>query len=253
MEKAGKDIEDEDLAEAMAGKGLGTPATRADTIEKLLSRGYISRQQSGALNATPHGIRIIELLRRIPVEWIASPELTGEMEASLTAVQQGELKASEYMEKIVQQTRELVERIRDHDRSKLFENDESIGTCPLCGSKVIETRCHTHARTTKEKTRDAHSYYGKIPVGAGLIDKLQQNCWKNERSMTCTDSLIETVKLTKLRLSFPMKAKSHQRNPPVTGRIQPMKRWLHVLHATEQSVKQIRTMPATKMGVSLQV
>ena len=139
MEKAGKDIEDEDLAEAMAGKGLGTPATRADTIEKLLSRGYISRQQSGALNATPHGIRIIELLRRIPVEWIASPELTGEMEASLTAVQRGELEASEYMDKIVQQTRELVERIRDHDRSKLFENDESIGTCPLCGSKVIET------------------------------------------------------------------------------------------------------------------
>ena len=139
MEKAGKDIEDEDLAEAMAGKGLGTPATRADTIEKLLSRGYISRQQSGALNATPHGIRIIELLRRIPVEWIASPELTGEMEASLTAVQRGELEASEYMDKIVQQTRELVERIRDHDRSKLFENDESIGSCPLCGSKVIET------------------------------------------------------------------------------------------------------------------
>ena len=139
MEKAGKDIEDEDLAEAMAGKGLGTPATRADTIEKLLSRGYISRQQSGALNATPHGIRIIEILRRIPVEWITSAELTGEMEASLTAVQKGELAASEYMDKIVQQTRDLVERIRDHDRSKLFENDESIGTCPLCGSKVIET------------------------------------------------------------------------------------------------------------------
>ena len=87
-------------------------------------------------------------------------------------------------------------------------------------------------------------------MGAGLIDKQQQNCWKNERSMTCTDSLIEMVKLTKLRLSFPMKAKSHQRNPPVTGQIQPMKRWLHVLHATEQSVKQIRTMPATKMDVS---
>jgi len=139
MEKAGKDIEDEDLAEAMAGKGLGTPATRADTIEKLLSRGYISRQQSGALNATPHGIRIIELLRRIPVEWIASPALTGEMEASLTAVQHGELDASEYMDKIIQQTRDLVERIRDHDRSKLFENDASIGSCPLCGSKVIET------------------------------------------------------------------------------------------------------------------
>ena len=124
----------------MAGKGLGTPATRADTIEKVLSRGYISRQQSGALNATPHGIRIIEILRRIPVEWITSAELTGEMEASLTAVQKGELAASEYMDKIVQQTRELVERIRDHDRSKLFENDESIGTCPFVAVQVIRNR-----------------------------------------------------------------------------------------------------------------
>ena len=103
MEKAGKDIEDEDLAEAMAGKGLGTPATRADTIEKLLDRGYISRQQSGALNATPHGIRIIEILRRIPVDWITSAELTGEMEAALTSVQKGEIAAEEYMNSIIEQ------------------------------------------------------------------------------------------------------------------------------------------------------
>ena len=139
MEKAGKDIEDGDLAEAMAGKGLGTPATRADTIEKLLSRGYISRQQSGALNATPHGIRIIEILRRIPVEWITSAELTGEMESALTAVQKGELEASKYMDSIIEQTRDLVVRVRDHDRSKLFENDDSIGTCPKCNSNITET------------------------------------------------------------------------------------------------------------------
>ena len=139
MEKAGKDIEDEDLAEAMAGKGLGTPATRADTIEKLLSRGYISRQQSGALNATPHGIRIIEILRRIPVEWITSAELTGEMEAALTAVQRGELDASKYMDSIIEQTTDLVTRVRDHDRSKLFMNDESIGQCPQCASMIVET------------------------------------------------------------------------------------------------------------------
>ncbi|MGA0330943.1 MAG: DNA topoisomerase [Candidatus Poseidoniaceae archaeon] len=139
MEKAGKDIEDEDLAEAMAGKGLGTPATRADTIEKLLSRGYISRQQSGALNATPHGIRIIEILRRIPVEWITSAELTGEMEAALTAVQKGELDASEYMASIIQQTTDLVTRVRDHDRSQLFINDDSIGKCPKCAATIVET------------------------------------------------------------------------------------------------------------------
>ena len=139
MERAGKDIEDEELAEAISGKGLGTPATRADTIEKLLSRGYISRQQSGALNATPHGIRIIEILRRIPVEWITSAELTGEMEAALTAVQRGEVKASEYMNSIIQQTTDLVTRVRDHDRSLLFSNDDSIGTCPKCSSTILET------------------------------------------------------------------------------------------------------------------
>jgi DNA topoisomerase-3 len=139
MEKAGKDIEDEDLAEAISGKGLGTPATRADTIEKLLSRGYISRQQSGALNATPHGIRIIEILRRIPVEWITSAELTGEMEAALTSVQKGEIKAKEYMNSIIEQTTDLVTRVRDHDRSKLFEQDASIGNCPKCQATIVET------------------------------------------------------------------------------------------------------------------
>ena len=139
MERAGKEIEDEELAEAMSDKGLGTPATRADTIEKLLSRGYISRQQSGSINAAPHGIRIIEILRRIPVEWITSAELTGEMEAALTAVQQGKLAASEYMQRIIDQTNDLVTRIRDHERSNLFTNDNSIGQCPLCDSQITET------------------------------------------------------------------------------------------------------------------
>ena len=123
---------------------------------------------------------------------------------------------------------------------------------PCVVRRSLKPHCHTHARTTKEKTRDAPSYCGKIPVGDGLIDKQQQNCWKNERLMTCTDFLTEMVKLTKPRLSFPMMAKSHQQNPPVIGRIQPMKHWVHALHATEQSVKQIRTMPATKMDVSFQ-
>ena len=180
MEKAGKDIEDEDLAEAMAGKGLGTPATRADTIEKLLSRGYISRQQSGALNATPHGIRIIEILRRIPVEWITSAELTGEMEAALTAVQKGEMTATEYMNNIIEQARDLV-------------NEYEITTVANCSKTMIQSapvpnvnptlrnRIVIPVRTTKERTKDAHSCFGKTRVGDGLIGKQQQNCWKVER------------------------------------------------------------------------
>ena len=139
MEHAGKHIEDEDLAAALKEKGLGTPATRADTIEKLVDRGYIMRARGGSISAAAHGIRIIDVLRRIPVEWITSPELTGEMEASLLRVQRGEDPKTTYMNTIVEQTTSLVERIKNHDRAELYLEEESIGTCPSCSGAIKET------------------------------------------------------------------------------------------------------------------
>ena len=117
MEHAGRSIDDEAMAEAMKGKGLGTPATRADTIEKLISRNFIQRARSGSLRATPGGIKLIELLRAIPVEWITSPELTGDMEAKLSSVQNGDFSRQQYMEIIFDKAQEMVERIKNHDRS----------------------------------------------------------------------------------------------------------------------------------------
>ena len=138
MEHAGKHIDDDELADAMKEKGLGTPATRADTIEKLLNRNYIRRSRNGTISAAPHGIRMIDVLRRIPVEWITSPELTGDMEASLLAVQRGEETMEAYMEKIIQQTKTMVDRIRDHDRNTLYLEEPSLGSCPSCGGEVKE-------------------------------------------------------------------------------------------------------------------
>jgi len=139
MEHAGKHIDDDELAEAMKDKGLGTPATRADTIEKLLSRNYIRRSRNGTISAAPHGIRMIDILRRIPVEWITSPELTGDMEASLLAVQRGTEPMESYMKKIIEETTVMVERIREHDRSLLYANEPALGACPKCNSSVLET------------------------------------------------------------------------------------------------------------------
>lgn len=139
MEHAGKHIEDDELAEAMKDKGLGTPATRADTIEKLLSRNYIRRSRNGTISAAPHGIRMIDILRRIPVEWITSPELTGDMEASLLAVQRGTESMESYMQKIIEQTTVMVERIREHDRALLYANEPPLGACPKCDANVVET------------------------------------------------------------------------------------------------------------------
>ena len=139
MEHAGRSIDDEEMAEAMKGKGLGTPATRADTIEKLISRNFIQRARSGSLRATPGGIKLIELLRAIPVEWITSPELTGDMEAKLSSVQNGDFSRQQYMEIIYDKAQEMVERIKNHDRSDLFNNNESIGNCPKCSDSLKET------------------------------------------------------------------------------------------------------------------
>ncbi len=139
MEHAGKKIDDEELAAAMKGKGLGTPATRAETIEKLISREFIGRGRGGSLRATAHGIKLIDILRRIPVDWITSAELTGDMESKLDGVQRGSNKRDSYMSEIKDRVKELVDKIRDHDRSELYSNQEPIGACPLCSSDVGET------------------------------------------------------------------------------------------------------------------
>ncbi|MEC7097621.1 MAG: DNA topoisomerase [Candidatus Thermoplasmatota archaeon] len=139
MEHAGRSINDDEMAEAMKGKGLGTPATRAETIEKLIARNFIQRARSGSLRATPGGIKLIELLRAIPVEWITSPELTGDMEAKLSSVQDGKFSREEYMSLIYDKAQEMVDKIKNHDRSNLFNNVETIGCCPKCDENLTET------------------------------------------------------------------------------------------------------------------
>ena len=153
MEHAGRRIDDEELAEALKGKGLGTPATRAETIEKLISRGYIFRSRNGALRASALGIRIIDVLRQIPVVWITSPELTGEMESILGMVQKGQSSRGEYMNQIKEMVGEMIDKIRDHDRSTLYDKVPSIGDCPLCGLEIEETamsyRCSANSGADK--------------------------------------------------------------------------------------------------------
>ena len=139
MEHAGKKIDDEELAAAMKGKGLGTPATRAETIEKLITREFIGRGKGGSLRATAHGIKMIDILRKIPIEWITSAELTGDMESKLDGVQRGQYQRDAYMSDIRSRVQDLVDKIREHDRGELYSRSEPVGSCPLCKSNVGET------------------------------------------------------------------------------------------------------------------
>ncbi len=137
MENAGQDIEDEDLAQALHEKGLGTPATRADIIENLIAKGYLVRQGK-ALRPTVKGIRLVDVLRRVHIDRLASAELTGELEFQLKQVEFGRMSAEAFMNEIRNYTVEIVDRAKSFDYDDLYPDGEPFGSCPLCKRPVFE-------------------------------------------------------------------------------------------------------------------
>jgi DNA topoisomerase III len=108
MESAGRDIADEDLRAAMRDSGLGTPATRASTIETLIRRTFVRRDAKN-LVPTDMGIALIDAL---PVKSLASPELTGTWEARLSRVARGEETRVAFMADISRYVSDVVTAIR---------------------------------------------------------------------------------------------------------------------------------------------
>lgn len=107
METAGKKVEDEELRLAMKDSGLGTPATRAQIIETLLKREYITRDKK-SLTATPKGIALINLL---PSQLLKSAELTGSWEQKLARMARGEYARDVFMGEVKEMVVELVGQI----------------------------------------------------------------------------------------------------------------------------------------------
>jgi DNA topoisomerase-3 len=136
MEGAGKLIEDDELREAMAAKGLGTPATRAAIIEGLIREEYVHRN-GRELVPTPKAFSLLFALRHFGVTEITSPELTGDWEFKLKQMEHGKLPREEFMGHIEQVTRDLVDRIKHGDIP-----DTAFATvpapCPKCGGTVQE-------------------------------------------------------------------------------------------------------------------
>jgi DNA topoisomerase-3 len=134
METAGKDIEDADLREAMKDSGIGTPATRAAIIERLIQVGYLERE-GRALIATEKGVQVVSLLGGHP---LTSPELTGSWEHRLSLIEQGEDTRPAFMSDIVKFTTDTVQEL---DKLKGVKIERAnLGPCPVCGRDVIENR-----------------------------------------------------------------------------------------------------------------
>lgn len=138
MEGAGKLVDDGELREAMAGKGLGTPATRAAIIEGLLTEKYLLRE-GRELMPTAKAFQLMTLLRGLGVDELTSPELTGEWEYKLSQMEKGKISREEFMREIAQMTQIIVKRAKEYDNDTIPGDYATLHTpCPHCGGVVKE-------------------------------------------------------------------------------------------------------------------
>lgn len=139
MEGAGKLVEEDELREAMAGKGLGTPATRAAIIEGLLLQNYL-RREGRDLAPTYKARQLFALLKGLGVSELSEPELTGEWEYKLAQIEQGKLDRDTFMKEIRDMTVDIVEAAKRYEGNTVpIENPAHLkNPCPKCGGEIVE-------------------------------------------------------------------------------------------------------------------
>jgi len=166
MEGAGKLIDDDELREAMAEKGLGTPATRAATIEGLITEKYMLRE-GRELIPTAKAFQLMTLLRGLEVEDLTRPELTGDWESKLAQMEKGKLSRETFMAEIAAMTEKMVAKAKGYDRDTIPGDYATLKTpCPKCGGVVKENYRRFTCTGKSGGGEDACGFsIGKIPGG----------------------------------------------------------------------------------------
>ena len=153
MEGAGKLVDDDELREAMRERGLGTPATRASVIEKLIHERYVIRDGRNLLT-TRKASSLLQLLRALKIEALTLPELTGEWESKLRKIERAEFNHEKFMEDIRKMTKDIVAAASACGDVENVEGDYATlsSPCPVCGGEV----------------RESHRKYGCVAEGCGF-------------------------------------------------------------------------------------
>ena len=150
MENAGQLIEDEELREQIKGTGIGTSATRADILKKLITNKYIDCNKTQVLTPNKFGEMIYEVVDNTIPEFLV-PELTARWDKELEMIANGELGSFEYQSKIEVYVRDTVNRIKDENKNELLigrikpfssntvSNDMKL-KCPLCDGRIKKTQ-----------------------------------------------------------------------------------------------------------------
>ena len=164
MEGAGKTIDDDELREAMQEKGLGTPATRAATIEGLIAEKYMLRE-GRELIPTAKAFQLMTLLRGLGVEELSKAELTGEWEHKLAQMEHGKLSRETFMAEIAAMTENLVNKAKGYDKDTIPGDYATLqAPCPNCGG-VIKENYRRYTCTGKHGDDGCGFSFGKTPAG----------------------------------------------------------------------------------------
>ncbi|MDE2277722.1 MAG: DNA topoisomerase III, partial [Burkholderiales bacterium] len=165
MEGAGKLIEDEDLRDAMKEKGLGTPATRAQTIEGLIAEKYMLRD-GRELVPTAKAFQLMTLLRGLAIEDLTRPDLTGNWEYQLAEMEHGRLSRSDFMGEIAKMAERIVRKAKEYDRDTIPGDYATLAVpCPNC-SGVVKENYRRFACAGKSGTEEGCGFsITKIPAG----------------------------------------------------------------------------------------
>ncbi len=165
MEGAGKLIEDEDLRDAMKEKGLGTPATRAQTIEGLIAEKYMLRD-GRELVPTAKAFQLMTLLRGLAIEDLTKPELTGNWEYQLAEMEHGRLSRETFMAEIAKMAERIVKKAKEYDRDTIPGDYATLSVpCPNCGG-VVKENYRRYACTGASGSEEGCGFsITKIPAG----------------------------------------------------------------------------------------
>ena len=164
MESAGKQIDDDELREAMQEKGLGTPATRAAIIEGLLTEKYMLREGREII-PTAKAFQLMTLLRGLEVEELCRAELTGEWEYKLSQMEKGQLSREAFMQEIAAMTERMVKKAKEYDRDTIPGDYATLQSpCPNCGG-VVKENYRRYACVGKPGAEGCGFSFGKSPAG----------------------------------------------------------------------------------------
>jgi DNA topoisomerase-3 len=165
MEGAGKLIDDEELRDAMKEKGLGTPATRAATIEGLINEKYMLRD-GRELVPTAKAFQLMTLLRGLAIEDLTKPELTGQWEHQLAEMEHGRLSRDAFMGEIAKMAERIVKKAKEYDRDTIPGDYATLAEpCPNCGG-VVKENYRRFACTGEDGLSEGCGFsITKIPAG----------------------------------------------------------------------------------------